>query len=559
MLAVSQLRESGRSGGHVMKPAIIASAVAGTLLAAWGLAVPYVVGLQTEAKMKSDLAASGQFGALPANAVLESFERGWFRSTARTVYSFPAGESLWLLRVTHHIDQFALPLLHWSRTDYDLALQDGNGAITPLPLSAHGVKRFSGETEFELTAPTLEWSSAAGGHVSGKGIAFKLHGKKGEPAQYTFDAPELAFTLPGPAGQPLTMALRQLGVTGSGSGNEAQGAAVPWVQQSHTELAALELKTGQTSLMQWNKLALDTRLKDNGDNIDLIYQSRLDNGHLGSSQGAGLSDVRLDFSYHRLDKQALLKWQADSRALYNQRGAIQATGGGTQAVDAAARRRAEIQVFSAALKELARHSPGFSIDRLSFRTPHGDVTGTLDVNVDGKQPQPDLAEPNDVLLTVLRQATSGKGTLKVARSLLAGDSGVPLPGDKLQQLLGQGLVKDDGRYLSADLSFGRNGLLINGKSLPSGSQLPAAAPAPVPSMPLTPAPAVPPPPAPTRAIPTPAVQVPVALSPELEPAKPAAVRKVVVLGYKPDYRRDLRRCLDLADDNAVAACAANGH
>jgi uncharacterized protein YdgA (DUF945 family) len=323
----------------------------------------------------------------------------------------------------------------------------------------------------ELAAPALDWSNATGVRLSGKGIVLRMSGKKGEPLQYILKAPELALTTPAASGQPFTVSMRRLILSGSGSDTASQTATSLWVHQSHSEMASLQLLTGQTPLMQWNKLALDTRLKDNGDSVDLAYRSQLGNGRIGPGQGLALNDVHLDFSYLKLNKEALLKWQADSRALYSRQSGTLATSGSRHPSDVSARSHEQADLLMQAVADLARHAPGFRIDRLSFNTPHGDAAATLEVNFDSGQ----QSGPAEGLLSLLRQHTSGKASLKFARALLGmGTAKVPEPQleDELRQLVTRGLVKDDGRYLSAEARFDRNGVLINGKSLPEAGRRP---------------------------------------------------------------------------------------
>jgi uncharacterized protein YdgA (DUF945 family) len=370
----------------------------------------------------------------------------------------------------------ALPFLHWSQTDYELALQDEQGTVTPLKVTAHSMKRFGGSTDLELAAPALDWSNATGVRLSGKGIVLRMSGKKGEPLQYTLEAPELALTTPAATGQPFTVSMRRLSVSGSGSDTASQTATSLWVHQSHSEMASLQFLAGQTPLMQWNKLALDTRLKDNGDSVDLAYRSQFGNGRIGSGPGLALNDVHLDFSYLKLNKAALLKWQADSRALYSRQSGTLATGGSWHPSDVSARGHEQADLLMQAVADLVRHAPGFRIDRLSFNTPHGDAAATLEVNFDSSQQNQAQADPADSLLNLLRQHTSGKASLKFARALLGmGTAKAPEPQleDELRQLVAKGLVKDDGRYLSAEARFDRNGVLINGKSLPEAGRRPA--------------------------------------------------------------------------------------
>ncbi|AMP00423.1 hypothetical protein CAter10_2827 [Collimonas arenae] len=228
---------------------------------------------------------------------------------------------------------------------------------------------------------------------------------------------------------------------------------------------------------------MDTDLKDHGNNFDLVYQTKIDKSLFGDANGVVADDIHFDFSYLNLNKDALLKIQAASKAFYEDMAKTQPAAGADAAAVAAAgddstdaklaQQKAHMAVLMQHAGELVASSPGFRIDRLSLKTPNGDVAGNFEVNLDGKGLAPDALKGDNVM-ALLKERISGKGSLTLARDVFlnafeqknaAAPAQRQMKENQLKMYVDQGYIKDDGKQLSLESTFGPQGVAINGKRI----------------------------------------------------------------------------------------------
>lgn len=461
-----------------MKRSQIAIAV-GVIVLAWVAVVPGIVGMRAEAEFgKMDQDALGS-SSLPISTKLASFQRGWFSSTAKTEYAISMGAQPVRLAVTHQVNQFAIPFYRWAKITHTIALVDDKGAETPLPvkLNASSDKLFFGGLSTSVAAPEIDWQNQEGLHIVGKNLNLNFHGKSGETQKYELNLPSLSATT---AGTQINVNLSNLNL--NGTYKDEKSATDTWKQDGHIKLDSIEAARNGNAFLKLQNLVMDTDLKDHGNNFDLVYQTKIDKSLFGDANGVVADDIHFDFSYLNLNKDGLLKIQAASKAFYEAAAkAPPVAGAGVAAVAAPddstdaklAQKKAQMAMLMQHAGELAASSPGFRIDRFSLKTPNGEVAGTFEVNLDGKGLTPD-ALTGDNVMALLKEKISGKGSLTLARDVFlnafeqknaAAPAQRQMKENQLKMYVNQGYIKDDGKQLSLESTFGPQGVVVNGKRI----------------------------------------------------------------------------------------------
>ena len=462
-----------------MKRSQIAIAV-GVVVLAWVAVVPGLVGMRAEAELSKIDQATLNSSSLPVTAKLASFQRGWFSSTAKTEYAIAMGPQPIRLAVTHQINQFAIPFYRWAKITHTITLVDDKGVETPLPvkLDASSDKLFFGGFSTNIAAPEIDWKNEEGLHVVGKNLTLNFHGKSGETQKYELNLPSLSATT---AATQLNFNLSNLNL--SGTYKDEKSATDTWKQDGRIKLDSVEATRNGSAFLKLQNLVMDTDLKDHGNNFDLVYQTKIDKSLFGDANGVVADDIHFDFSYLNLNKDALLKIQAASKAFYEDMAKTQPAAGADAAAVAAAgddstdaklaQQKAHMALLMQNAGELVANSPGFRVDRLSLKTPNGDVAGTFEVNLDGKGLAPDALKGDNVM-ALLKERISGKGSLTLARDVFLNafeqkNAAAPAQRQRkesqLKMYVDQGYIKDDGKQLSLESTFGPQGVAINGKRI----------------------------------------------------------------------------------------------
>ncbi|AIY40537.1 hypothetical protein LT85_1379 [Collimonas arenae] len=456
-----------------MKRSQLAIAVGAVLVVAWVAVVPGIIGMNAEAEMNKNAGDALSTSSFPVTAKLESFQRGWFSSTAKVDYNFLSAPQPIHLVVEHHINQFAIPFYRWAKITHTITMLDDKGVATPLPfnIDASTDKLFFGGFSSKFSAADVDWKSKDGLHIAGKQLALKIGGKTGEELQYEINVPSLTATV--------TDGLLNINLAGlnlDGNYKDEKSAADTWKQYGHIKLDNIDATKNGVTLLKLRDLAIDTDLKDHGESFDLLYQAKADKSTFGDAFSA--DDIRVDFSYLNLNKDALLKLQTASKAFYLEasKTPVAATAGAvTDEANMNAQLAKQKAYMSAMMKQVGgfiTSSPGFKVDRFSLKTPNGDVAGTLEAHLDGKD-FPLEALGGDNVMALLKERFSGKGSLNAARDVFvnAVDKKNTIPEaqqrqmkeSQLKMLVDKGFVKDDGKRLSLESTFGPQGVAINGK------------------------------------------------------------------------------------------------
>ncbi|MEO6919108.1 MAG: DUF945 family protein [Collimonas sp.] len=458
-----------------MKRSQLAIAVSAALVVAWIAVVPGLVGIKAETEMSKNTEDALTSSSFPVTAKLESFQRGWFSSTAKIDYTvFSAAQPIHLV-VDNHINQFAIPLYRWAKVTHTIAMLDDKGVSAPLPfnIDASTDRLFFGGFSSKLSAADVDWKNKEDLHIVGKQLALKVSGKAGGKLQYEISVPSLTATTV--AGL-ININLVNLNVNCSYT--DEKTATDTWKQQGHIQLDNIKVTKNGATYLQLQNLAMDTNARDHGENLDLVYQTKIDKSTFGDTGAFNAEDIHLDFSYLNLNKVALLKLQAASKAFYLE--ASKAPAAATADADINAQLSKQKAYVSALMKQAGgfiTSSPGVKVDRFSLKTPNGDVAGTLEAHLEGKD-FPVEALGGDNVMALLKERFSGKGSLNVARDVFlnASDKKNTTPEalqlqstqrqmkeNQLKMLVDKGFVKDDGKHLSLESTFGPQGVQINGK------------------------------------------------------------------------------------------------
>lgn len=555
--------------------AILVLAVAG-----WCGIAPGIVGMRTEDKMRSDFATLANT-ATGSVFSLQQFDRGWFSSSARALLKLPLSNQLQTLQFDFHVNQFPLPFVRWSRTDITLTPLDAQGqAGQPLPLQLYTIRSTDGSSTNHISGQDVTLSSPTGTLTFS--IAGTTRTQPGQPITYDLTLPGISYRAgPASAGG---IALSMVNLKLNGSLAAFSTPDEPWTSQLTQQFDSASLLSNSMPLAQLGPAHLDVSVRDKAGNVDISYRTHLSSLKLTPSglppglQPIQQDNIDVDFSYNNLHKQTLTAWQTEALTL-NNRADLRA--------NPAAMQQASMALVYKYMGGFLAQSPNFKLDRLSFHMPQGSFKANFAISFDGSG-----VKPADITLAWLaaqgQRRSSLQASMTLERSLLDGllpRSGGPgqtaqaraSADAMLAQWQAQGLIKDDGKFISSSLQIDGSGIKANGQplNLPAamagmsgmnGSPVQPASTAPItplPSVAATPsatpaiAPAAPADnqavhtaPASPKPSPAPAEAAAPAATSQAAPAKPATAHHAL-----PGPQRDLRHCLSLPNDRAIMRCA----
>ncbi|QBJ79720.1 DUF945 family protein [Aquitalea sp. USM4] len=453
-----------------MKTTKLAALAATGLVLGWVLVLPGIVGVRTEDKIRNDIDSLQQNKLMPWTVKVDHYDRGWFGSSARVSYSLPlAGQTL-RFAVDYKVNQFAIPLQRWARTDYTITPLDasGNNSGNPLAIEAWSIKTFFGRTDTTLKADELHWASPDGNALDLRKLLATIQTEDGKPMQYRMNmaGATLRVAVPTGAGGVVQLVLGNL----QADGHQAAMASVKdsWQMDAQQKLESMELLVDNNSVLRLNGLSLDAAMQDKGSLVDMLYHSRAEKGQLGPINHAfAIKDARMDFSYANINKQGYADWQSKANQLY-------ANPGNT---DALAMQQASAQALLDSASSLLASSPAFRIDQFGFQTDKGGLHGSLELRFDGNGMLTGVQTAQSIL-PLLRDRLSGRAAMQLDRGLLnelAGQAAGSADTARTAQMMDasissavqQGWLSDNGQRLSADFSFNRDGAVLNGHPLPS--------------------------------------------------------------------------------------------
>ena len=452
-----------------MKTTKLVALAATAVILGWVLVLPGIVGVRTEEKIRNDIDSLQQNKLMPWTVKVERYDRGWFGSSARVSYSVPVAGQLLRFAVDYKVNQFAVPLQRWARTDYTITPLDaaGNASRSPLAIEAWSIKTFWGRTDTTLQADALHWASPDGNALELRKLLASINTEDGHPMQYQLKlgAATLRAALPA-GGSVVQVQLDNL----QADGHQAAMASVKdsWQMDGQQKLESMAVLVDNNSVLRLNGLSLDAAMQDKGSLVDMLYHSRAEKGQVGPINHAfALKDVRMDFSYVNINKQGYADWQSKSSQLYANAGNLHET----------AMQQVAVQALLSSASSLLASSPSFRIDQFGFQTDKGGLRGNLELHFDGNGMATGELTAQSIL-PLLRDRLSGKASMQLERGLLndmAAQAGGAADTARTAQMMDaginsavqQGWLNDKGQRLSADFSFNRDGALLNGHPLPS--------------------------------------------------------------------------------------------
>lgn len=477
-----------------MKRRNIALAACGTLVAAWVLVVPGLVGMYAAADMDQTTLELQQLASkYPLTVKVEQFRRGWFSSSVTSRYTMNGSAAGVVVR--HDINQFAIPFYRWAMVTHTISSMDQDGVVKPLPfvIDAHSRRAFFGGMATTVLVPDLNWHGDGGFRMSGKNLALRSTGKLGGLQEVEFQLPALEIGI-----QNETIKLTKLSIDAS---SQTGAADTTWVQQARIKLEGLEATGANGKSLRLTNTLMNVDMKDHGEKVDLIYQTKSDQGVFGATNAAdaaSFNDFHLDFSYNNLNKAALLKLNALGREYYANAAKAMVTQSATDAEspDAGVDNSGENPALRAATQKalydgatlLLSGSPGFKVDRLSLTTGSGRIDGALEINFDGRDLMPETFR-KDFGMTLLKTRLSGKLSVNLPRALVLDAFGGTAPAvaatteshdleqdqmitlkrqmidSQISNYVEQGYLKEDGKQLMLESIFSPQGIQVGGKKM----------------------------------------------------------------------------------------------
>ena len=467
------------------KPTKISAAILALVAVGWLAVVPGIVGMRAEEEMKKIAQNSSEQGSLPIKTQLISFQRGWFSSEAKTDYVVMLGTIPMHFMVEHHINQIAIPFYRWAKISHTINVvsDDGKESTLPFNVIASSDRLFFGGYSTLISAPTIHWENADGIGVMGSNLSLKLVGSIDHPIDYEASIPSLSVTT---ASDMFKFNLTNLSTSGHNSADQSPTAR--WEQHAHFALEAIDASQNGADVFSMHNIDLNADLNDNDKMIDVIYKTKIASTSIGNPKQAtagapafAAQDIKVDFSYVNLNKEALLNLkkaiqELNKESLRNAGNADAANSAAQAALDPLQNQQQQLAQANQLLQksgDLIRSSPSIRLDQFSMKTAEGNISGKAEFNVDGKN-----FNAQEISITnigeLLKSRISAKASLNVGRNVFiqgfedkAGDLNQQrqMKEGMLKAWVQQAYVKDNGTDLSLESTYSAQGLMVNGKQI----------------------------------------------------------------------------------------------
>ena len=462
----------------------LALAAAAVLVLVVLLGLPAVVGTITEARVHERVEAIDS--SATASAQVTSFDRGWFRSTARIALNFtpdaaqfgnlPPGVAVPNTMPTIPVAvEFAhgpiavLDGVHfgWSKwvarldTEAEGVAELQQTLGVPYVFEFRGRAGFSGNLAFDGDAPAFELPIDEA-LVTFSGATFDGTFDGGRDLEARVHVPALDFTAP--TGTFLVTELR------ASADNEIRSRYVMPGQAAFSiqRIAISDALQGGTPVFEAANLEISSEvtLDDAETLLDTRIAYALDSMRIAESE---ITAAAIELTARNLDVATLEAYGA--------------------AIDDATSTADPLTMLGPHLERALRAGPTFTLDPIRFELDNEPFEGRVQVSADPARLPPagtlDVENPLFVigLLDTTAEVTLSKALAQnlatlMARMQLAGDSTVPADeleylaeaqaGLTLTLLLGQGVLVEDGEAYRSALDFTNGTLTLNGNPLPFG-------------------------------------------------------------------------------------------
>ena len=432
------------------------------------LALPALVGMNAEAQLRQAELNLIKEGSLPISVKPIYFHRGWFSSDARSEYTMMLGTQSVRFNVNHHINQFVIPFYRWAKINHEVTHLDFGDTNIALPdqLSISTEKLFFGGISTHLSAGKISIGTDGAAKITLSNPSVNVTFSPDHARQFDMTIPALSLDGPANSGN---LNMVNLAISGSDAANSASDTV--WHQHSQAKLDSIELISHGVPTFAMHTMSMNADLKDRGANVDMIYQTNIQQSQFGDQSGVTANDINLNFSYLNLNKSALLKLEAAIKAMnVTQAGQMNVPG---NPAEQARFQQAQLDSLLKQSAEIFSSSPSFSIDQFNMKTSFGDVDGKMEVHLNGDKFNSEQLT-SDSVMPILKARTFGIASLKVARNIFMHTSAsadkdaamqLQFKENMLKMYVGQGYIVDDGKTLSVDASFGPQGVEVNGKHI----------------------------------------------------------------------------------------------
>lgn len=373
------------------KSTLVVSGIGGTLvllLIAALVGLPFWLGTEAEKTYQALLERAARSSGLVLKG--KTYERGWFRSSAETLISYP-GLPL-EFTATHKIDHGPFPLTRWLQGEFSLtpiqarvesevrvtapAGQGGMGTLPPLTTDL--TIDLHGDGRMRLALPPSRTQGADGANFDWRGLSGDIgFDREWKKFRLELQAPGFSFT------------------KASGNATEVSFAKITLSSNLHEGVAGYLFGDNAFAIGQMNfqsplvhvavqGMEISTSTRAAGESVNMVLDYKIQTVNAAAEHyGPGQLTVEL----RKLDAATLMQFKNEMEAIYRKdlpqaQASLMTLGKSMELIGA-----------------LSKKAPELEITRLSFKTAQGELQGKGKLVLDGSKAN--IAENPMQLLTAL--------------------------------------------------------------------------------------------------------------------------------------------------------------
>jgi uncharacterized protein YdgA (DUF945 family) len=372
------------------KSTLVVSSIAGTLvllLTAALVGLPFWLGMEAEKTYQTLLERASRSSGFQVKA--KTYERGWFRSTAETLISYP-GLPL-EFTAAHKIDHGPFPLKRWLQGEFSLTpiqarieseirvAATGQGAMAALPpLTTDLTIGLHGDGRLRIKLPPTHTKGADGVSFDWRGVAGDIDFDR-EWKQFRTELQSPGFAVNTTADKSAEVSVSNI----TFRSNLREGVAGYLFGDNALAIGQMNFQSPAAHVtMQEMEIAASTRAAGESVNMVLDYKIRaidIATEHYGPSQ--------VTVELRKLDVATLMKFRNEMEAIHRKdlppaQASLMTLGKSMELIGA-----------------LAKKAPELEITRMSFKTAQGELQGKGKLVLDGSKVN--IAENPMLVLTAL--------------------------------------------------------------------------------------------------------------------------------------------------------------
>lgn len=348
--------------------------------------------------------------------------------------------------------------------DSELELGEGFDAASVLgdkkPMTAHTIYGFSGGGSSEVSSPAFAASlpnaqSGSTTRLAWEGVTAKIDFSK-HLARYTLQATAPKLEIQDSAGPRIVMSGMKLEGDNTRIFDD-EPLLYAGTQRFTLEQFSIEGEASQEQPVLLKRLSYDVNAPVNGDFLDLTAKMGAESLLVA---GQDYGPAHYDFSFKHLHARTVAQLYRAMLQVYSDPAALATPE----------RAATALAPLSAPALELLKHAPEFSIDRISFKSAHGEAMMSASAKLNDVKPE-DVANP-----FMLIGKLEASADLALPEGLLINASATkPDPEDEYAQRQGemrqqqltayaeQGYVTREGGTVKSKVEFRNGQLTVNGK------------------------------------------------------------------------------------------------